>query len=174
MGFLQGVVMFGKRQLLLVVCGCLLSHAMVAGASDWDSCRKALKNLQSASSSAGFLAFATARKQKQFEDSQALADKYSWFNERNQTTSDEYQRHVDGMEAALVDLQSAMFDVELSCYSSLSLHTSQSKNNIDDKSRNDMCLKLKRYTQTMPPEEQLDFCERVRFPGDCKKCLAPK
>jgi hypothetical protein len=122
----QGAMMFRIICSLFLILTCLALHAGAAGAGDWESCSKALKALNSAANAAGFLAFETSREQTLFKQNLALADKYSDFNDRVPAHRDEYQYHVDTMEAAFLKLQAAMFDAELACYSPLLSQTGKS------------------------------------------------
>jgi hypothetical protein len=166
--------MFEKLHLVLITCGSLLLGACTAQAGDWESCNKALKELNSATNASSFLAYEAGRKEKQLEESKRLhVLMQTETDERVQEYKNLYQRHLEAMEKAFIRLQSAMFDAELVCYASVSSRISKAKRPSNYKLRKSMCLKMKKHTQAMPLAERLDFCKQIRFLGDCRRCLAP-
>lgn len=153
---------------------CKLFSPLLAVAGGLDACNEALQALRSAARLASFETLETPRKEKQVKKCQELIDKYDINHARCQRIKKEHKFQVEKMQDALADVQAAIFQVELSCNDSLPLGTGNSLKSDYVKLLQGLCSSLKVSTRDMTPEERLAFCNRIHFPGDCSKCLAPR
>ena len=162
-----------KWRMLPGIMACLLAGSSLASADGWDACNKALQELRSASRRASFESLETPRKEKQLKDCLALAEKYEPFGDRCPPFKKQYQLQVAKAAAALAKVQAAIYLMELSCFYSPATGKSGPQPSVSPELQKSRWSSLKKLLAKMPLAEQLDFCKRVRFPGDCKKCLTP-